>query len=74
MTYWHCNHCSADFDEPIERSGSAGTSEFWGMTRAETETWQECPHCGAEEIDEVDECPECEGSGCVECGANVGAE
>ena len=44
------------------------------MTRAETETWQECPHCGAEEIDEVDECPECEGSGCVECGANVGAE
>ena len=52
---WHCAKCRETFDEPIEREGPAGTSEYFGMVRLERESWLECPHCQSEEIDEVEE-------------------
>lgn len=72
-----CAVCHEIFDElNADERRESFTSEAWGQVMQHDEVYLRCPACGSDDLDdhkepsEPDECPECEGAGCPECGGS----
>lgn len=67
---YKCLDCREYFAEPTTERIEEW-SEYWGRPVAETIVKERCPHCGSEDITEVNECISClrptEATFCKEC-------